>query len=61
MIPNGELEFHAGESIHTENSYNFTVAEFGELGSLGGFRQVAAWCDKEALFGVQLLKAASLR
>ena len=43
------------EAIHTENSYKYTVAEFGELATRAGFRQQAIWTDDEQLFSVQLL------
>lgn len=48
--------FEPGEGIHTENSYKYTVGEFGELAASAGFRQQAVWQDDEALFSVQLLQ-----
>lgn len=53
------FDFHAGESIHTESSYKYTVDGFGELAALGGFRQQTAWTDEAALFSVQLLQVVS--
>ena len=50
--------FGAGEGIHTENSYKYTVGEFGELALLAGFRQQEVWLDDDALFSVQLLQQA---
>ncbi len=48
--------FEAGEGIHTENSYKYTVTEFGELASRAGFRQQKVWLDGKAMFSVQLLR-----
>lgn len=50
------FDFAAGESIHTENSYKYTVAGFGELAARAGFSQQAVWSDDDALFSVQLLR-----
>lgn len=47
--------FERGEGIHTENSYKYSVAGFGELAATVGFRQQAVWTDPDALFSVQLL------
>lgn len=52
-----EFAFHAGESIHTESSYKYTVAGFGALAALAGFRQQRVWMDPAGLFSVQLLRA----
>ena len=48
--------FGAGEGIHTENSYKYTVAEFAQLAQRAGFRQQSVWQDEQALFSVQLLQ-----
>ena len=50
--------FERGESIHTENSCKYTVAEFGALARRAGFRPVKLWQDARALFSVQGLIAA---
>ncbi len=52
------FEFDTGETIHTENSYKYTIEEFGELAAAAGFRQVQVWTDESSLFSVQLLKTA---
>ena len=49
--------FAAGESIHTENSYKYTVGEFGELAAQAGLVQRRIWVDPAKLFSVQLLQA----
>jgi len=48
--------FAAGETIHTENSYKYTVQAFGALAAQAGFRQQAVWVDDDRLFSVQLLQ-----
>lgn len=47
------LDFADGESIHTENSYKYTVEGFQALAAEAGFRAVDCWCDGEGLFSVQ--------
>lgn len=47
------LRFAEGESIHTENSYKYTVEEFRALAGEAGWRAVACWRDGENLFSVQ--------
>lgn len=39
------FSFVAGESIHTENSYKYTVAEFQALAGANGFRALQCWVD----------------
>jgi dimethylhistidine N-methyltransferase len=49
------FEFAAGERIHTENSYKYTVAEFQQLATQAGFHPRRVWTDPEALFSVHYL------
>jgi len=53
-----QFEFNAGDSIHTENSYKYTVAEFQTLARQAGFTPQRVWCDEEALFSLHFLRAA---
>ncbi len=46
------FHFSAGETIHTENSYKFTPAEFDALAQAAGFTAEARWTDAEELFQV---------
>jgi dimethylhistidine N-methyltransferase len=50
--------FERGESIHTENSYKYTVGEFAALAERAGFRAVKLWQDARALFSVHGLVGA---
>ncbi|MBV8343626.1 MAG: L-histidine N(alpha)-methyltransferase [Candidatus Eremiobacteraeota bacterium] len=49
------VPFAAGERIHTESSYKFTVEEIAALGRAAGFRPQAVWHDRAKRFSVQLL------
>lgn len=49
------IRFAAGETIHTENSCKYTVAEFEALARGSGFEPVACWSDAERLFAVHYL------
>ncbi|MGH8455092.1 MAG: L-histidine N(alpha)-methyltransferase, partial [Nevskiales bacterium] len=51
------VEFAAGESIHTENSYKYSLGEFAELARRAGFAADRQWTDAQQLFSVQLLRA----
>jgi L-histidine Nalpha-methyltransferase len=50
--------FERGESIHTENSYKYSVAGFTELARRAGFRAAKLWVDERGLFSVHGLTAA---
>lgn len=49
------FSFEAGEYIHTENSYKFTVAQFGDLCARAGFKVQKCWTDSQSLFGLHYL------
>jgi uncharacterized SAM-dependent methyltransferase len=52
----GQLfEFAAGESIHTENSYKYSVEEFLALAEKAGFFSERVWTDDDRLFSVHCL------
>jgi len=44
----------AGETIHTENSYKYTLAEARLLGRAAGWEPLACWSDAAGLFGVHV-------
>jgi uncharacterized SAM-dependent methyltransferase len=54
-----EFRFRKGETIHTENSYKYSVREFQELGRAAGLAPVECWTDTERLFSVHYLAAPS--
>jgi dimethylhistidine N-methyltransferase len=49
------IEFRAGETIHTENSYKYTLEYFTALARGSGWIPVAAWTDAEANFSIHAL------
>lgn len=48
--------FAAGESIHTENSYKYTIGEFTALAAAAGLEVQASWTDREALFSTHFCR-----
>lgn len=51
------FEFTKGETIHTESSYKYTVAQFQNLASEVGFEPEQVWTDANDLFSVHCLRA----
>jgi L-histidine Nalpha-methyltransferase len=51
------VRFAAGETIHTENSYKYTIEEFGALAAGAGWRPDRVWTDRDRLFAVHALTA----
>ena len=52
------FHFGAGETIHTENSYKYALAEFQAVAIAAGYRPAALWTDRRQLFSVHLLSVA---
>jgi dimethylhistidine N-methyltransferase len=50
------IDFRAGETIHTENSYKYSIESFGALARGSGWTPVAVWTDAKRFFSVQALK-----
>jgi L-histidine Nalpha-methyltransferase len=50
------FQFQGGETIHTENSYKYSVGEFHQLASSAGWFPVETWTDADALFSIHYLK-----
>ncbi len=50
--PGDRRTFRAGERIHTENSYKYTVAGFEGLLAEAGLRSAGCWTDPKRWFGV---------
>jgi dimethylhistidine N-methyltransferase len=49
--------FAAGETLHTENSYKFTLEGFGELAAKAGWRLERKWVSATPAFAIVLLRA----
>lgn len=50
------FRFDAGESIHTESSYKYSVDEFQALGTSAGYLAEQVWTDPGHLFSVHCLR-----
>ena len=50
------IEFRAGETIHTENSYKYTLQSFGALARGSGWDSRHVWTDPDRYFAVFALK-----
>jgi len=48
----------AGESIHTENSYKYTLEQFARIAAVAGLRVEQVWTDARRRFSVQYLAPA---
>jgi dimethylhistidine N-methyltransferase len=55
-VEDRNFRLDAGERIHTENSYKFTVNGFRALARMAGFFPERVWLDKDRLFSVHLLR-----
>jgi dimethylhistidine N-methyltransferase len=53
------IDFLPGESIHTENSYKYTVPGFAELAATAGLSLRRSWIDAGQLFSVHYLESAT--
>jgi L-histidine N-alpha-methyltransferase len=56
MVAGRTFAFAKGETIHTENSYKYTVESFRELAQSAGWRPLATWTDENDYFAVHALK-----
>lgn len=57
LVKIGGHRFHftAGENIHTENSYKYSLQTIAQMGKDCGFRHLNAWTDPEQLFSIHYL------
>lgn len=51
-----KFTFECGESIHTENSYKYSQADFKVLAESSGWEIEKRWRDRDDLFAVYLLR-----
>lgn len=56
MVSGRPITFAAGEFLHTENSYKYSVDEFRELAGQSGFVAEQVWTDARRLFSVHCLR-----
>jgi len=55
-LGDARLHFEAGESIHTESSYKYSIEGFQRLAGEAGFAPERVWTDAEALFSVHCMR-----
>ena len=55
-ISNKKIKIEKGETIHTENSYKYSVEEFKKLSALSGYKVIDFVMDNNEYFGVFFLK-----
>jgi len=48
----------AGETIHTENSYKYSLDQARLLAAVGGWDPLGCWTDSAGLFSVHLWQAS---
>ena len=53
-----EVEFGAGELIHTENSYKYDLSNISQLATMTGFACTRSWLDSEERFSSNLFLAS---
>lgn len=51
-INDNQFSFESGETIHTENSYKYTIESFAQLASRAGFSLEKVWTDDDNFFSV---------
>ncbi len=50
------FNFDAGESIHTENSYKYSIEGFRALTARAGYEAKKVWTDAKGLFALHGLQ-----
>ena len=49
------VDFRAGETIHTENSYKYSIESFACLARGAGWTPLSVWTDRDSYFSVHAL------
>jgi dimethylhistidine N-methyltransferase len=58
-INGSAIEFRAGETLHTENSYKYSLESFAALAENAGFTPEQSWFDEDRLFSFHYLTVSS--
>ena len=53
-----KFSFRPGESIHTENSYKYSIDRFMTLARSSGWNPLQSWTDEDCMFSVHTLVAS---
>jgi uncharacterized SAM-dependent methyltransferase len=57
-VNGSSIQFDEGETLHTENSYKYSLQDFEALSNAAGFTLQKSWLDANKLFSVHYLSAA---
>lgn len=57
-INGSSIQFDKGETLHTENSYKYTLEDFSSLSEAAGLVLEKSWLDEGGLFSVHYLTVA---
>ncbi len=57
-VNGSSIRFDKGETLHTENSYKYSLQDFTDLSQAAGFTLQKSWLDEKNLFSVHYLSAA---
>jgi dimethylhistidine N-methyltransferase len=57
LVAGVPFRFDKGETIHTEDSYKYSVEEFTKLAQGAGWSADSTWSDDEGLFSIHLLRS----
>jgi dimethylhistidine N-methyltransferase len=52
-----QIDFAAGEAVHTEDSHKYTIESFREMAARAGFTPRAVWTDADRLFAIHWLES----
>jgi dimethylhistidine N-methyltransferase len=58
VIAGRHIAFRIDETIHTENSYKWTIKDFVRLAERSGWSSLQVWTDEAGLFSTHLLEVA---
>jgi L-histidine Nalpha-methyltransferase len=53
------IDFKKDETIHTENSYKYSIASFADLARRAGWEPASSWADAGSMFSVHALRNAA--
>lgn len=59
-VDDRDFAFAAGETIHTENSYKYSISEFQALARAAGYHPLAVFTDSATLFSVHVLQVRAV-
>ena len=60
-VAGAQVDFTAGETLHTESSYKYSIKEFQALAEASGFVADEVWTDEQQLFSVHCLRCEPVR